>query len=155
MHKWLVLCVAVLSVSCGGGGGHSPTEQQQVMQVAGTWRGIWFTSVLSEPSILTLTQSGSNLNGTVSILNSVFDVKGTATSSNIAWSVVGGGCGSLTGTGAASSLAPSELTGTMTLDTRGCSSSGLFTGTIQWIKGRSLATGKASGTLESLVKVLK
>lgn len=151
-----MLCVAVLSVSCGGGGGgHSPTEQQQIVQVAGTWRGIWFTSGLSEPSILTLTQSGSNLNGTVSILSSVFDVKGTATPSSIAWSVVGGGCGSLIGTGAASSLAPSELAGTMTLDTRGCSSPGLFTGSIQWLKGRSLAAGKASGTLEGLVKELK
>lgn len=158
MRKWLVLCALALFVSCGGGGSHGPTEPPppQVVQVAGTWRGLWFTSGLTQASILTLTQSGSTLNGTVSILSSSFTVKGTATSSGISWSVVGGGCGSLTGTGTAANLAPADLIGIMTLDTRGCTSPGLFTGPIQWIRGSSsVASGKASGSLDSLALELK
>ena len=96
----------VLAGACGGGGGHSPTEQPQIEQVAGTWRGLWLTSGLSVPAIMTLSQSGSSLSGTVSVLESTFNITGAAGGTGITWSVPNSGCGSLTGMGTGANLAP-------------------------------------------------
>jgi hypothetical protein len=157
MRKLLVeLCVIAALVGCsGGGGGHSPTEQQSLLQVAGTWRGIWFTSGLSVPSIMILTQSGGSLTGTVAVLNNTFDIKGTASVSGINWSVPGAGCGSLTGTGSATNPVPAELAGSMTLDTHNCPGGSFFDGQIQWIRGSSAVAGKELGTLNGLADALK
>lgn len=146
---------AVVLVACGGGG-HSPTEQPAVAQLTGTWRGLWFTSGVSFPSILTLSQSGGNLTGTIALLDSTFNIKGTATSSGMTWSAVGGGCGSLVGTGTVASLGPTEMPGTITLDTRGCTSSGFFDGQILWEKGSSAAAApKAGRDFEALTATIK
>ena len=147
----------VLAGACGGGGGHSPTEQPQIEQVAGTWRGLWLTSGLSVPAIMTLSQSGSSLSGTVSVLESTFNITGAAGGTGITWSVPNSGCGSLTGTGTGANLAPSELDGSMTLDTRGCTNGAFFTGTIQWFRGSALKAGAAGrrSTLGDLTRALQ
>jgi hypothetical protein len=147
MRRLLVqLFVAALFVACGGGGGgHSPTEPQ-VIQVSGTWRGLWLTSGISVASVLSLSQNGSDLTGTISILNSTFNVKGTAGTSSLTWAAVGGGCGSLVGSGSAASQSPTQLAGSITLDTRGCSNPDFFDGPNQWIKGNaSTANGPGTG----------
>lgn len=153
----LFALLLVLVGACGGGGGHSPTEQPQIVQVGGTWRGLWLTSGLSIASIMTLTQNGSSLSGTVSVLDSTFNITGAASGTGITWSVPNAGCGSLNGTGAGANLAPPELDGSMTLDTRGCVNGAFFTGTIQWLRGSSaLKAGAAKrSTLEDLTRALQ
>lgn len=158
MRKLLmVFCVLIVLAACGGGGGHSPTEPQ-VIQVSGTWRGLWLTSGISVTSILSLSQNGSDLTGTISLLNSTFNVKGTAGTSVMTWAAVGGGCGSLTGSGSASSQAPTQLAGSITLDTRGCANPDFFDGPIQWIKGSSSissAPGKGQSRIGDLARALR
>ncbi|HEX4497301.1 MAG TPA: hypothetical protein VIE43_16630 [Thermoanaerobaculia bacterium] len=116
------------------------------------------TSGLSIASIMTLTQNGNSLSGTLSVLDSTFNITGTASGTEITWSVPNGGCGSLNGTGAGANLAPPELDGSMTLDTRGCVNGAFFTGAVQWLRGSSaLKAGGAAkrSTLEDLTRALQ
>jgi hypothetical protein len=151
-------CVLIALAACSGGsGGHSPTEPQ-VIQVAGAWRGLWLTSGISVTSILSLSQNGSDLTGTISILNSTFNVRGTAGTSGLTWTAIGGGCGSLVGSGNAASQTPTQLAGSITLDTRGCSNPDFFDGPIQWIKGNASAAGapgKGQGRIADLARALR
>jgi hypothetical protein len=158
MKRTVISAVLLVLVgACGGGGGHSPTEQPQIEQVAGTWQGLWLTSGLSIASIMTLSQNGSSISGTITTLDSTFNITGAASGTGITWSVPNSGCGSLTGTGAGANLAPSELDGGITLDTRGCANGAFFTGTIQWFRGSALKAGGAAkrSTLGDLTRALQ
>lgn len=157
MRKPLCVCaMGMLLLSCGGGGGHSPTEAPQVVNVAGSWHGLWTTSGIPVAVLMTLSQNGSSLTGTFSAFTSTFDIKGTASTSGINWSVPNPGCGSLMGSGTGSSLTPQELDGDITLDTRGCSGGGFFTGRVQWFRGSAKELEPfIHGSLEQLTRSLK
>ena len=131
-----LVCVFALS-ACGGGGGggDTPTESRDVIQVAGTWQGTWSTSGQDAAAVMTLSQSGSSLRGTVSVLNSMFDIRGNSSGTGMAWSVLRGGCDFLSGAGSAASSVPAELIGSMSLDNRSCPGKASLEGPIRWVRG--------------------
>jgi hypothetical protein len=104
---------------------------------------------------MSLTQTGSNLSGSVTIFTNTFPITGTATTAGMSWSIPSGTCGSLKGTGSATSPSPTQLAGSITLDTRGCASGSFFDGPILWVRGASAVTQKGSGSLQDLVAELK
>lgn len=89
------LLSGALLLGCGGGGGGGnggPTEPAGTAQVAGTWNGSWTVAGVGLTTRLVLTQSGSALAGTFSLLSATFNVEGVADASRrVTWHVVGGG----------------------------------------------------------------
>ena len=145
------LAITALLVACGGGGGHggSPSEPQ-VANVAGHWTGQWSTAGLAITSTMNLTQSGSSISGNITVLGSTLQLTGSVGSSSLSWQVVGGGCGSFTGSTTFGGLNPTSMNGTQTLDTRGCSSPGFYTGAIAWTRGGLAGAAAQPGKIDDV-----
>lgn len=152
---FLVLGVSLLGCGGGGDGGSGPTEPSGTAQVAGTWNGSWTVAGVGLTTKLVLTQNGSAIAGTFSLLGAPFPIQGTADSSlHISWHEVGGGCGSLTGDGTANGLNPTRIDGTIDINTLGCPDNQHVTGPVTWTKATAAAasaTGKRL-TLEELAR---
>jgi hypothetical protein len=152
---------ALLSVACGGGGGGSgPTAPPPVPQIAGGWAGAWSTGPLVVNPVMQVSQSGTAVTGTLAIFGFAFDIQGTVSSNlTLVWHATNGGCGSLSGDGSMSSLAPSQIVGSINLNTIGCPNPGSDTGPVVWSRTSASSTvaTKASkrGTIEELMKALK
>ena len=154
MRRALLLVGVMALVSCGGGGGDGgPTAppSSATLQVAGFWVGTWYPVSLGATSTMTLSQSGSNLTGTVTIFNNTFPITGTASSSRITWKIPDGGCGSLTGDGSASTPIPAQLAGSITFDARGCSGGALYNGPIVWNRSRASASAERLASAKGAV----
>ena len=159
VERFLVGATAL--VSCGGGGGDGgPTAPPVVRHTSSgrLWVGTWYPVSLGATSTMTLSQSGSNLTGTVTIFNNTFPITGTASSSRITWKIPDGGCGSLTGDGSASTPIPAQLAGSITFDARGCSGGALYNGPIVWNRSRASASAeigkRQGGSLRDLAESL-
>jgi hypothetical protein len=119
-----VLLSGLLVLSCGGGG-HGPTEPAALPQVAGLWVGGWSPtgSPFGLGTTMTLTQNGSAIAGTfsVNLFGGSSAVSGTVDGNlKVHWKGPGGGCGSLTFEGTANGLNPTQIEGTVDLDSTGC-----------------------------------
>ena len=134
MKRRNALCVAVVvavvvSVACGGGGGgggNSPTGPT-IVQVAGTWEGTWVTAsgLVSVPTRLVLSQVGTQVTGTVTVIVTstfVFDLVGEVNGSFFSWEVPDAGCTTFEGKGfdARGNPNPTSMKGNMVLDGRAC-----------------------------------
>jgi len=139
-----VLLSGLLVLSCGGGG-HGPTEPAAVPQVAGLWLGGWGPegSPVGLGTTMTLTQNGSAISGSfsVNIFGASSAISGTVDGNlKVHWKGTGSGCGSLTGEGTANSLNPTQIEGTIDLNSTGCGGSRMK-GPVIWTK-RSSAVAK-------------
>jgi len=106
---------------------------------------------------MVLTQSGSAFSGTFTLLGAPFPIQGTADSSlNISWHAVGASCGSLTGDGTASSPNPTQINGTIDLNTIGCTNGQHVNGPVTWTKAAAAAASPAGKrlTLEELARAI-
>jgi hypothetical protein len=157
LRRLLILGTGLLALACSGGSS-SPTEpSSSVPVVAGSWTGDWTVAGIVLHPTLQLTQNGGALAGTFSVLASTFNVTGTVNTSLVMnWAVVNGGCGTLTGDGLANGLLPSQITGSINLDTTGCTNPGRFQGPVVWKKAIAVAGRQAprTGSLEELRRML-
>ncbi len=154
---FLVLGVALLGCGGGGSGGSSPTETSGTAQVAGTWNGSWSVAGVGITTQMVLTQNGSNIAGTFSLLGAPFPIQGTADNSlKISWHEVGGGCGTLTGDGTANGLNPTWIDGTIDINTLGCTNGQHVNGPVTWTKAAAAAASPAGKrlTLEELARAI-
>lgn len=161
MRKALFVLSLVFFAACGGGGGGGagPTAPAPVPQIAGNWLGDWSTGVILVNPVMQLSQSGNLLTGSFTLLGNTFDIEGSVDSSlTMVWRAKNGGCGSLTGDGSMSTLTPSQIGGTIDLNTLGCINPDRFTGPVVW--RRTSAGSMASklgrhGKLDDLIKAMK
>lgn len=154
---FLVLGVVLLGCGGGGSGGSSPTEPTGTAQVAGTWNGSWSVAGVGLTTQMVLTQNGSAISGTFSLLGESFPIQGTVDNSlKISWHAVGASCGSLTGDGTASSPNPTQIVGTIDLNTVGCTNGQHVNGPVTWTKGSAAAASPAGKrlTLEELAQAI-
>jgi hypothetical protein len=106
---------------------------------------------------MVLTQNGSAIAGTFSLLGTPFNIQGTADSSlRISWHAVGVSCGSLSGDGTANGLNPTRISGTIDLNTLGCPDNQHVTGPVAWTKATAAASTPAGRrlTLEELGRAI-
>jgi hypothetical protein len=158
MARWSLLASVLFVVACGGGGGGGggPTAPAAVPQVAGLWVGQWATSGLVLQPTLNLTQSGSTLGGTFTLFSSTFAINGSVTPSlQLSWSAVGGGCGSLGGTGAVDALSATRISGNIDLNTTGCANPDRFVGSVIWRRAGTSVSVSTKGRLSDLVRAMK
>jgi hypothetical protein len=157
--RFLFLVLGIALLGCGGGGdsGSGPTEPSGTAQVAGTWNGSWTVAGVGLTTQMVLTQNGSAIAGTFSLLGAPFPIQGTVDNSlKISWHAVGASCGSLTGDGTASSPNPTRIDGTIDLNTLGCTNGQHVNGPVTWTKATAAAaspTGKRL-TLEELGRAI-
>ncbi len=154
------LGLSVLLASCGGG--HAgPTAPAAQAEIAGTWDVTWAPqgSPFALAGLGLMSQSGATASGTLSLAAFPFSITGPVTGSSYQWQAPDGGCGSFKGSVTFSGLAPTQMSGTATLDTTACSSGQeLLTGAITWIKASNTIESRPLGrhrTLAGLVAALK
>src|SRR5690349_5955600 len=108
-ERFAVLLLGLLVLSCGGGG-HGPTEPEALPKVAGTWNGDWGVGNVGLRSALSLTQNGSAIQGTFSVLGLGYSIAGTVDGNlKIHWMATGFTCGSLTGNGTVNALNATQI----------------------------------------------
>jgi hypothetical protein len=155
----LMLGALVLGCCSGGDSGSGPTEPSGIAQVVGTWDGTWTVSGVPVTTKMVLTQNGTALAGTFSVLGTPFDVQGTADSSlRISWHVVNASCGTVTGDGTANGLNPTRILGTIDLNTLGCPDNQHATGPVTWTREIAATAAPAPAgkrlTLEELGRAI-
>lgn len=116
-------------------------EPQPVVDVAGRWQGSW-TPDAEIAVTMDLQQSASIVDGTLTLLDSSFRVRGRIedqqpASPTLIWNVTGAGCGTFSGR---LRVAGDRMAGPATLDTSGCEDSGRFQGDMR-LERTSLALG--------------
>jgi hypothetical protein len=155
-----VPCLVVLLASCGGG--HAgPTAPAAQAEIAGTWDVTWAPqgSPFAFAGLGLMSQSGATASGTLSLAAFPFSITGPVTGSSYQWQAPDGGCGSFKGSVTFSGLAPTQMSGTATLDTTACSSGQeILTGAITWIKASNTSESRPLGRhrpLAGLIAALK
>jgi hypothetical protein len=124
----LLCAVAPLALTCGGGGGGSgPTAPPAPVypSVAGSWSGLWRTTVgLNESSRLDLVQGANgHVTGTFTTLSIPVDIEGTVTPGlGFTWHGLGNsaGCVQLNGDQSVDAVSPSRVSGTIDLNGSSC-----------------------------------
>jgi len=144
-RRLAVLLSGLLVLSCGGGG-HGPTEPAAVPQVAGLWVGGWAPegSPVGLGTTMTLTQNGSAISGSfsVNLVGASSSISGTVDGNlKVHWKGTGSGCGSLTGEGTANGLSPTQIEGTIDLNSTGCGGSDMK-GPVIWTKRSSAVVAR-------------
>jgi hypothetical protein len=165
MRSSFYTCLSIVAfsllISCGGGGGHGPSEPAPMAEIGGTWTGVWNVSgVGPQLAFYTISQSGATTSGDILVAGSDILTTGTVdtNASSFEWASTGGGCGSFTGTASFAGVSPGTMNGTATLNTLGCSTAaGFFTGPVTWTKTSTAtaARSRAAGTLGALVEHLR